>query len=98
MHFETAIVMVVGIVALVSLRMLLAFVGKEYAADHPGSSIRRDDPTDLQATPRVVRGTGRNSHLLYFRDGLPPVPPAARVAAAPDAGAPLVPLPQRRAS
>jgi hypothetical protein len=67
MHFETAIVMIVGIVALVSLRLILVVVGKEYAADHPRVSIPRRDMVDASVpTTRVVRGTGRNSHLLYF--------------------------------
>jgi len=71
MHFETAIVMIVGIGALVSLRVILAVVGKEYAADHPHVSIPRRDAQDGSAPTRVVRGTGRNSHLLYFPDPLP---------------------------
>lgn len=68
MHFETAIVMIVGIVALVSLRVILAVVGKEYAADHPGARIPRQAADEAFPRVRVVRGTGRNSHLLYFPD------------------------------
>lgn len=66
MHIETAIVMIVGIAALVSLRVILAVVGKQYAADHPGARIPRESADESVPRIRVVRGTGRNSHLLYF--------------------------------
>lgn len=81
MHFETAVVMIVGIAALASLRLILVVVGKEYAADHPGARIPWRGPMDSpDRDDRVVRGTGRNSHLLYFPD---PLPTAAPVSAAP---------------
>jgi hypothetical protein len=87
MHFETAIVMIVGVVALVSLRVILAVVGRQYAADHPGARIPRESADEPVPLCRVVRGTGRKSHLLYFPDRLPHTAPAAEV--------PLLPAPRK---
>lgn len=67
MQLETAMVMVVGLVALASVRLILALVGRDFAADHPDVHVPRRDPADGDGAPqRVCRGTGRNSHLLYF--------------------------------
>jgi len=61
MQAETAIVMIVGIVALTTVRLIVALVGRDFSADH-------DHPVlDRGIEPRQVRrGTGRQSHLLYF--------------------------------
>lgn len=69
MQLETAMVMVVGLVALAAVRLILAVVGRDFAADHPDIQFPRRDPADGDGAPqRVCRGTGRNSHLLYFPD------------------------------
>lgn len=98
MHYETAIVMIVGIAALVSLRVILAVVGKEYAADHPRvQAPQRVGAAASTPAPRVVRGTGRNSHLLYFPDSLPS--PATSIEdLTPAATHRVVPLPRGMAS
>jgi hypothetical protein len=66
---ETVIIMIVGLLAIGLIRLVIAMVGREYAADHPhqkktttdGSTTGPDVP--LQ---RPMRGTGRKSHLLYL--------------------------------
>jgi len=85
MQTETVVVMIVGIVALATVRVIVMFVGREHAADH---EARAAAPGDV--VPRQVRrGTGRNSHLVYFSEpDLPAVLPGEPVPAA------LPPFPQ----
>ena len=71
MHLETAMVMIVGGVALLALRLILAVVGKEFASDHPGCELSRRDPAEVESPQRVWRGSGRNSHLMYFPEKQP---------------------------
>jgi hypothetical protein len=71
MHLETAMVMIVGGVALVALRLILAVVGKDFAADHPGCALQKRDLANPEAPQRAWRGTGRNSHLMYFPEAQP---------------------------
>ena len=71
MHLETAMVMIVGGVALVALRLILAVVGKDFATDHPGCELQRRDPASPEAPERAWRGSGRNSHLMYFPEKQP---------------------------
>lgn len=80
MQTETFIIMIVGLLAIGLIRLIIAMVGREYAADHPhvksrGAQAAGQAPADgdlmNDATPstpsqRPVRGTGRKSHLLYF--------------------------------
>jgi len=82
MQTETIIVMIVGIVALTVVRLIVALVGRDFAADHDRATAHPSDPV----TPRrqVRRGTGRESHLLYFE-------PVRSEPAAP--AEPVVPLP-----
>jgi hypothetical protein len=83
MQTETVIIMIVGLLAIGLIRLVIAMVGREYAADHPHikAKVSRDaaesGSTDLVATPgpRAVRGTGKKSHLLYLPSE--PTPPTA---------------------
>ncbi|MGL5809083.1 MAG: hypothetical protein ACRCYQ_03970 [Nocardioides sp.] len=58
MSTETVVIMIVGLLAIGLIRFIIARVGREFAADHPHVKSRR--------APRLVRGTGRKSHLLYL--------------------------------
>jgi hypothetical protein len=81
MQTETFIIMIVGLLAIGLIRLIIAMVGREYAADHPHvkskgprsvvPSSAPGDATDGDAalsvpSQRPIRGTGRKSHLLYF--------------------------------
>jgi hypothetical protein len=79
MQTETVIIMIVGLAAIGLIRLVIAMVGREYAADHPHVKSRTapsqttpsDDSVGPHSTPAVpsprpVRGTGRRSHLMYF--------------------------------
>ena len=92
MHLETAMVMIVGVLALVALRLILAVAGRDFVSDHRGRELPRRDPADLEAPLRAWRGSGRNSHLMYFPEKQP-VSLTRNVTAVP------VPVPlQRKAS
>jgi hypothetical protein len=87
MQTETAVVMIVGIVALTIVRLIVALVGRDFAADHDHPTAHPSDPHTPR--PQVRRGTGRESHLLYFE-------PATVRSAEPAAPAePVVPLPSQ---
>jgi len=73
MQSETVIIMIVGLIAIGLIRLVIAMVGREFAADHPHVKSRPTEatPPDSDTLPAVtsqrpVRGTGRKSHLLYF--------------------------------
>lgn len=80
MQTETFIIMMIGLLAIGLIRLVIAIGGREYAADHPhvksrgsGSSTEDGLESDGAAgatltvpSQRPVRGTGRQSHLLYF--------------------------------
>lgn len=77
MQTETFIIMIVGLLAIGLIRLIIAMVGREYAADHPHvkskaaqTSAEGESMTDggelSVRSQRPVRGTGRKSHLLYF--------------------------------
>ena len=93
MQSETVIIMIVGLLAIGLIRLVIAMVGREFAADHPhvksksaadatGSSsdethlVHEDVSAHVQ---RPTRGTGKQSHLLYFpaADEAPVVPQQA---------------------
>jgi hypothetical protein len=57
MGLDTAIIMIVGIVALVCLRLVLSLVGRDNKTDHV--VVRRHHEADT-----VYRQAGRNRHLL----------------------------------
>lgn len=78
MQVETVAVLIVGLVALATVRVILAVVGRDFAADHPGCDFERRPEDAVVPAQRVYRGTGRNSHLLYFpdRNGAVPLPVA----------------------
>lgn len=80
MQSETVIIMIVGLLAIGLIRLVIAMVGREFAADHPHVKSKSDaDPagastedsdalTSTVAVPsqRPVRGTGKKSHLYQF--------------------------------
>ena len=80
MQSETVIIMIVGLVAIGLIRLVIAMVGREFAADHPHVKSRSDsdsagsskDETEGAAadlavpSQRPVRGTGKKSHLYEF--------------------------------
>lgn len=77
MQTETIIIMIVGLLAIGLIRLIIAMVGREYAADHPhvkskgaripqGNSTSDGDAALSVPSQRPIRGTGRKSHLLYF--------------------------------
>jgi hypothetical protein len=79
MEFEAIAVMVVGIGALATIRLLLAVVGRSYAADHAhpcDDTVAAPTQAGTQPPVRARRGTGRrNRHLVYFEpDVVVPVP------------------------
>jgi hypothetical protein len=64
------VVMIVGVLTLIGIRLIVAFVGRDYREDHPRRPQSATEPHGpakelSQASPRVVRGTGRDGHLLY---------------------------------
>ena len=72
MQSETVIIMIVGLLAIGLIRLVIAMVGREFAADHP--HVKAQGSTDADgvdaalAVPsqRPVRGTGKKSHLYEF--------------------------------
>ncbi|MGL5825453.1 MAG: hypothetical protein ACRCYU_11670 [Nocardioides sp.] len=113
MQTETVIIMVVGLVAISLIRLVIAVVGREFAADHPHvrstrtASTKQIRPGRIESgrigsgqvaggqtadaaitelaeieepatdsaprgSRRPVRGTGRQSHLLYFPNSRSP--------------------------
>ena len=79
MQTETFIIMIVGLLAIGLIRLIIAMVGREYAADHPHLRSKGAQPSTQESSgdstsdaalsapsQRPVRGTGRKSHLLYF--------------------------------
>lgn len=64
MTVETLLVMVFGAAALIALRLVLAFVGKDFERDHPHVPLPRRTLGDMPTT--VCRGTGRSRHLIFF--------------------------------
>lgn len=98
MQTETFIIMIVGLLAIGLIRLIIAMVGREYAADHP--HVKSKGPRTAVASPtmgestegdaalsvpsaRPIRGTGRKSHLLYFPEA-EQVEPAAEAQSATD--------------
>ncbi len=79
MQSETVIIMIVGLLAIGLIRLVIAMVGREFAADHPHVKSKSDvdpagSPNEVSGSlatadvpsQRPVRGTGKNSHLYQF--------------------------------
>jgi hypothetical protein len=64
MTLETGIIMIVGIIALVSLRLILAHIGKQFRADHTKATKHNTPAT-------VYRQTGKESHLMQLPEPAP---------------------------
>lgn len=76
MQTETVIIMIVGLLAIGLIRLVIAMVGREYAADHPHQKKSTGTVAEPAVpTQRPMRGTGRKSHLLYLptADGASPI-------------------------